>query len=290
MNAEPRIGPISLCAVITTDLEFASNAYSQVMGMTRGEVFTLDADTARALGMDEAAGSASRLLTGASGRQWLLQIEVPDAHVRDALGTYGWMAQEVLVEDVDALADTLEGTPFTLLRPPRELDVDNTIRACQALGPDGEILYLTQVNGQMPGSELPESAQGVDHLFIAVLSSPDREASVSEYEGLSGGTVMAFDTRLSCVNQHRGWDLEERHPIATVQFAGRCLVEIDQIRDTDKPAPGLSAGTATICLLAAGAAPADALSLHTGPLAGYRAKAHTGVAGERITLLYSENN
>jgi hypothetical protein len=290
MEAAQRIGPISLCAVITTDLEFSSNAYAQVMGMTRGERFSLDATTAEALGLADAAHAPARLLTGASGRRWLLQIEAPGAAARDALATYGWMAQEVLVEDVDALAATLESTPFTLLRPPRELDVDNTIRACQALGPDGEILYLTQVNGQMPGSELPENAQGVDHLFIAVLSSPDREASIDEYAALSGGAVTKFDTRLSCVNQHRGWDLEERHPIATVQFAGRCLVEIDQIRDTEKPATGLCAGTATICIEAAGAAPPEALRPAEGPLAGYAVQPRTGIAGERIALLYSAGN
>ena len=67
-------------------------------------------------------------------------------------------------------------------------------------------------------------------------------------------------------------------------------MEIDQIRDTEAPAPGLCAGTATICIVAAGAAPDDALRPAEGPLADLAVQPRIGVAGERVALLYAPTN
>lgn len=287
LDTNPGIGPIALCTVISTDLDRASSSYADHLGLVPGDVLELDAATAGALGFSELAGCRARTLSNSAGRQWLMQVEYPDAIPRDALSTYGWLSQEIAVEDVDALAASLGDTAFTVLRPPRDLDMSNLIRACQVRGPDGEILYLTQVNGPVEGSELPLNARGVDHLFIAVLSTPDRDATLHHYEALSGNRGINFETRISVVNQHRGWDLERKHPIATLQFAGRCLIEIDGLADTQHAPAGVCAGTASIALLAAGAAPADAMPLDSGPLAGFAALPGTGLAGERYTLLYS---
>jgi hypothetical protein len=289
MDKEPLIGPVVLCAVVTRDLGRACGAYVEHMGLLASEPFDLDADTARALGMAELADCPARLLGNGRGRQWLLQIEYPAAATRDALASYGWMAQEILVEDVDALAAALASAPdcpFEVLRPPRDLDMSSLIRACQVRGPDGEILYLTQVNGEVPGSALPQGAQGVDHLFIAVLSSPDRDASMREYETLSGSPGVTFDTRISVVNQHRGWDLERKHPIATVQLAGCALVEIDGLPDTAPSPDGISAGTAALCFAAGGSGADGDIAIAHGPLAGHLARPGIGSAGERYTLLF----
>jgi hypothetical protein len=282
----PKLGPITLCTVICTDLERSRSAYETHLGLHAGDRFTLDAATAAALGLPELAEAPARLLSNARQEPWLLQVEYPAAVPRDALNSYGWLAQELLVEDVDALAASLEGSAFSVLRPPRNLDVSNLIRACQVRGPDGEILYLTQVNGEVPDSELPQNAEGVDHLFIAVLSTPDRDASLQQYAALSGNAGSCFDMRISVVNQHRGWDLERKHPIATLQLAGRTLIEIDGLEDTADAPQGPCAGTASIAFLAEGPAPASAALLSDGPLAGHMAEAHRGVAGECFTLLY----
>jgi hypothetical protein len=290
MDAIPSAGPIALCAVICSDITRASGAYEQHMGLKAGAEFNLDTSTSAALGFPDLAGAPARLLSNSAGRAWLLQVEYPQAQPRDALNSFGWLAQEVLVEDVDGLASQLDDTPFTLLRPPRDLDVSNTIRACQVRGTDGEILYLTQVNGEVEGSQLPQNAQGVDHLFIAVLSTPDREASLHHYEAIAGTRGTSFETRISVVNQHRGWDLEKRHPIATLQLAGESLIEIDELVDTQAAPDGICAGTAAIVFYAKGPAPEHALPLEQGPLAGYAAVAGIGIAGERYTLLYGANN
>ena len=286
MPAAPRIGPIALCTVVSHDIDRASSAYAQHLGLRPGDAFTLDESTAAALALPEAVGARARMLANAAGRRWLLQVECPQAAPRDALSTYGWLSQEIAVEDVDALAAALDGSPFTVLRPPRDLDMSSLIRACQVRGPDGEILYLTQVNGEVPGSELPQNSRGVDHLFIAVLSTPDRDATLRHFEAIAGNEGINFETRISVVNQHRGWDLERKHPIATLQLAGRCLIEIDGLPETQMPPTELSAGTAAIAFIAAGEAPDTALRPQSGPLAGYAALPQTGLAGERYTLLY----
>lgn len=238
--------------------------------------------------MPELGGSPAQILSNGRGREWLMQVEYAEAVPRDALASYGWMAQEILVEDVDTLAASLEvkDSPFELLRPPRDLDMSSLIRACQVRGPDGEILYLTQVNGEVPDAQLPQGAQGVDHLFIAVLSTPDSEKSLREYEQLSGNRGVRFDTRISVVNQHRGWDLERKHPIATIQLAGRSLIEIDGLADSVAAPPGICRGTASIVFRASGEISGGASVLAEGPLAGHVAVAKQGVAGERYTLLF----
>lgn len=289
MNNDPRIGPIALCVVVCADLDRSAAAYTDALGLVVSARFSLDADTAAAIGMPSLVGADAQTLTNSQGRQWLIQVAGADATPRDALSTYGWMAQEIVVEDVDGLAASLEGSAFTVLRPPRDLDLGSTIRACQVLGPDGEILYLTQVNGEMEGSELPQNAVGVDHLFIAVMSTPDREQSLAQYEAISGGFSTCFDTRISVVNQHRGWDLEKKHPIATVQFAGRSLIEIDGLVDTAEAPAGICLGTSAMVFAASGPAPDGAVALTNGPLAGHAAVAETGFAGERYTLLYGSD-
>ena len=65
--------------------------------------------------------------------------------------TYGWSASELIVQDVDQLADDLADSPFEIIGPPKNLSFTDDIRAMQVLGPANEILYLTQVKDNVPG-------------------------------------------------------------------------------------------------------------------------------------------
>lgn len=287
MSEMPRIGPVACCVMIVTDLNAATQAYCNSLHQTLTQTIKLDAATAEALDYPSLAGATTAVLANNVGRQWLLMIECSDATPREPLSTHGWLAQEVLVEDVDALAASLEGSAFTMLRPPANLDVSEGIRACQVRGPAGEILYLTQVKAQQPPFELPMAEAFVDHLFIPVLSTPDRDATLKDYETLAGNTGVRFDTRITVVNQALGLPLEQRHPIASLQLADRSLIEIDYIEQA-VPAPAdICAGTAAIVFHAAGDAPTDAQLPVAGPFAGTALRAFRGTAGERSTLLYS---
>ncbi len=247
----------------------------------------MDEDTGKSIGHPHLSGNRHWLLANKVGRQWLHILEAPEAAERDALRTFGWLAMEVLVEDVDELAMSLAGSPFELLRPPADLDVSDRIRACQVRGPAGEILYLTQVDGEVPPFELPRCEAPVDHLFIPVLSTPSREDSLDEYSRISGTAGLSFDTKITVVNQARGFDLERRHPVATLQLAGSALIEIDQIAQTRKSPDGVTTGMTCVAFHRRGEADENSLRCEDGPFAGQRATNFIGCAGERYTLVYS---
>ena len=165
--------------------------------------------------------------------------------------------------------------------------MSDRIRACQALGPSGEVLYLTQVDGEVPPFELPRCEAPVDHLFIPVLSTPSRDDSLHEYSCLSGNSGLSFDTRITVINQARGFDLDQRHPVATLQLAGRALIEIDEIAETRPKNDGVSSGMANVAFYYDADAGADIDRCRSGPFAGRHATSETGKAGEKYTLVYN---
>jgi len=282
----PGLGPVALCTLLATDGDALVSAYTTWLHQEVAEAELLTADTAAAIGYPQLAGARSWLLCNSKGRRWLQVIEYRSALRRDSLHSYGWMALEVLVADVDQLAESLRASPFELLRPPADLDLSDRIRACQARGPCGEILYLTQIRGAVPPFELPQCEAPVDHLFIPVLASPSRERSLAQYSRIAGTGGLSFDTRITVLNQARGYALDRRHPVATLQLAGRCLLEIDEVADTAESAPGIYSGMACVAFDCANPAPAGATTPATGPFAGRPVSSHRGCAGEHFTLVY----
>ncbi len=287
MTNSSRMGPVALCTLVSADGEALASSYTQWLYQEITATGELDSETASALGLPQLEGQRYWLLSNTRGRQWLQIIDFPQATPRDSLATYGWLAMEVLVENVDELADRLEASPFELLRPAADLDVSDKIRACQARGPAGEILYLTQVKGEVPPFDLPACEAPVDHLFIPVLSTPSRDRSLEQYSDISGNQGISFDTTITVVNQARGFDLDLRHPVATLQLAGQALIEIDQITDTGEAPAGVNSGVANIAFYCAGNAGEHTRQLTQGPFAGRRADAREGCAGERFTLVYA---
>ena len=287
MSTPSTLGPIACGVLLARDIDSVTTAYQRYLELAVTQRFRLDEATAAGLGLQALAGQSGCLLAGGSGRAWLMVIAAATAAPRDALTTHGWLSQEVLVADVDRLAARLAGSPFEVLRPPANLAVSERIRACQVRGPAGEILYLTQVNGAVPPFELPTCRAAVDHLFIAVLSTPDRDAALADYQRLAGREGLRFDTRISVANRALGLPLEQRHPVGTVQLAGNALIEIDQIETATAAPAELCAGTALMVFEAGGTPPREARALSEGPFAGRFMAPLRGRAGERAALLYT---
>jgi hypothetical protein len=290
MSIVSQPGPVICCVLITADLNASVGAYCDWLFQTVTSRFTLDDASARAIGYPELAGTAAASLANHRGRQWLLMLEAPDATPRNPLSTHGWLAQEILVDNVDGLIESLADSPFTVLRPPADLDVSDRIRASQVRGPAGEILYLTQVKGPVAPFDLPLCEAEVDHLFIPVLSTPDRDASLDDYAALGASEGLRFDTRISVVNQELGLPLEQRHPVATLQLRGPALIEIDHI-SAATPAPSAPClGTACIVFESEPGIGPDAICPTRGPFAGFKLETHRGRAGERFAFAAPHQN
>ncbi|WND03504.1 hypothetical protein QGN29_03845 [Temperatibacter marinus] len=220
---------------MTKDFDFVVSAYVEFLHLTVVEEGTLSTDFVEMVAAPDLIDHRFAVLANTKGHAWLRIIEDTHAQRPSPLKSTGWIALEVLVEDVDTLARSLEGSPFKQLRPVANLEMSDLIRAVQIEGPAGEVLYLTQIKAEVPPFKLPLATCAVDHLFIPILASHDRQKTLEIYEDLSQTNGMSFDTKITVINQIYGYDLDQQHPVAVIQLAGNTLVEIDEIPSAEPP-------------------------------------------------------
>ena len=271
--------------LVASDLAVTCDAYLAQLSLTLATQSTLGDEDAAVLGLPDLAGAPMAWLANAAGEPVLRVIEDPRAQPGEPMVRHGWLALEVLVGDIDALAAGLHA-PFRVLGAAANLELSDAIRAAQVLGPCGELLYLTQVKAQVPPFDLPMTDAVVAGPFIAVTSTPDRAASQRAWRALLGAEGWAFDTKITVLNRAHGKPLEGRYPVAVLPMPGQCMVEIDQVQLP--PAPGQRhAGLHSLCLRlpvvdagllqAAGWQP-----VHAGARLGLN-----GPAGEHVELEYA---
>lgn len=289
IESRPALGPCSVATLASPDAprlvdDYCSHLHCQVLTCE-----TLTEAMTRQWDCPGLTGNQYWLLGNALGRPWLRIVEDASAEPVTPLSRAGWMALEILVEDVDNLAATLEASPFQLLRPAANLELSDKIRAAQVQGPAGELLYLTRIAGEVPPFQLPKARCAVDHLFIPVLASTDRAASLAQYEALAQYDGLSFDTRVTVINQLRGLPMEQRHPLATLQLADNSLIEIDQLENLDVAQQqggtlggGIAMVTFFIDCLPAGV---EAYQHSVAPYEGRRSCTLYGNDGERIELI-----
>jgi hypothetical protein len=284
----PRLGRIASATVLAPDLDAACASYARALHLQVGPIRTLPADLARHLDLPTLAGARLAWL-GPEDAPWLRVIELHDAPMVVPMRRHGWLSLEVLVGRCDVLAAALP-PDWTVIGPPADLDVSPHIRACQAIGPCGEMYYLTEVKAPVPPFELPQTQALVDRPFIVVLSTPDRARTQAAWEALAGRSAWAFDTKITVLNRELGRPLEQRYPVAVLQFRERCLVEIDEVDLPDAPQAAISAGTWLVSIERDGLEQGlDGL----GPIAtfdgsgydGARSALWRGPCGERVELI-----
>ncbi|MBY6210900.1 hypothetical protein KUV95_04995 [Microbulbifer agarilyticus] len=234
-TSTPALGPCSLATLASSDAarlvdDYCSHLHCHVLASD-----TLTESMAEQWQCAGLAGATYWVLGNANGRAWLRIVDDAGAEPAKPLQRAGWMAMEILVEDVDSLAETLEGSSFEQLRPVANLELSDKIRAVQVQGANGELLYLTQISGEVPPFQLPTASCAVDHLFIPVLASSNRSESLAGYESLAKHGGLSFDTRVTVINQLRGLPMESQHPLATLQLADSSLIEIDQLEQLAAP-------------------------------------------------------
>jgi hypothetical protein len=223
-----RLGRLVSATLVTPAFEAACEAYARYLHL-RVMHWTHLTPTVAALLRRPGLGGARAAWLGGSGGEWLRIVESRAAQVPVPMRRHGWLALEVLVGDVDALVAGLAGSPFQVLGPPADLEVSPKIRASQVLGPSGELLYLTQVKAPVPPFELPMSDEPVDRPFVAVLSTPNRDATRAAWEALAERLALSFETRITVLNREFGRALAERYPVAVLQLRDECLIEIDEV-------------------------------------------------------------
>ena len=249
-------GPLLHATLVVDDTERLLVAYA-ALGLVAVAQAPVSAAQAHEWQQPQLAARRCMLLASAGGTTLLRIIEVPGTPLRPTRFSHGWLALEILVRDVDALAEPARRGGFEIVGAPADLDVSPHIRAMQLVGPAGEMLYLTQVKAPVPPFDLPLSSALASHigpLFIVVMSVPSRAAALAACAPLLPISTLQFDTKVTVLNRAFGRALVARWPVATVQLAGQCLFEIDEVVDARVVAPAsdplsaLPAGLAWVTL------------------------------------------
>jgi hypothetical protein len=265
------ISALAGVTIVTPDVGATADIYQRWLGY-RPRFSLIGKDMAENWGLPALAGAPMATLLPESGEKRFIRLitghPAPDFR---PLCSYGWAAAELIVEDVDRLAEKLQGGPFRIIGPPADLDFTDQIRAMQVLGPAGEVLYLTQIKGRIEGFDLPRPGSFVGQLFIMVLAAPE----ITEAAGFYGQAGPALAAKISCLSNALDLPADHLHRLTTVALGQQSLIEVDELPADLFSRPlssvGLPSGIAMVSLF--------------GDEPGLR----RGAAGEWIEILPSQD-
>jgi catechol 2,3-dioxygenase-like lactoylglutathione lyase family enzyme len=221
------------------DLKRSENLYRDWLAYETVESGVLATELATSWGAPKSAGNSYVVMAPKSGADIFLRFVEEAPHPDyEPLKTYGWAAIEICVEDVLKVNESMLKSPFTIIGPPRELDGMPAIFPMQVQGPDGEIVYLTQIRDDLPMYDLPRATSLIDRQFIHVCAVSDLKGTLAWCEeklGLSFGRDMAI-TYTMLANAFNV-PYENKFTIATVTHDRDVFFEFDQMPAMAGPRP-----------------------------------------------------
>lgn len=172
-------GRIKCGTVSTPDVAAALADYRDLLGLEVVEEGPVPPDLAAAWGAPAAAGQHCALLRPRSGAECFIRLVEAPAHPAFVpTRTFGWAAFELTVKGVYDLAERVKGSGFETIGPPKPIENLPYFVPMQVIGRGREMLYFNEVACDTPSSDLPKAVSDVDHIFIVILATPDREGSV----------------------------------------------------------------------------------------------------------------
>ncbi len=226
--------------VTVADLARSRALYEQWLDYEVVDQGLVDAALAASWNAPATAGAPYALLGPASkAAVYLRLVEAPPVPEFVPLVTYGWAALEFCVRDVRAVNERLASSPFEIIGPPRGLDGMAPIHAMQALGPDGEVCYFTQINDDLPGFRLPRAHSFIDRLFINVLASSDMRNAQQWLVRQLGFALgqESMEMVYTMLAKAFGTPIEQRYTLSTMADDKDLFLEIDQMPAAAKPRP-----------------------------------------------------
>ena len=229
MTHELQHGVILGGVAVVPDLEAALHDYRDILGMSVIEQGTLPADLADSWGCPKSAGLPMAILQPASGADCHIRlVEQPDHPGFKPTTTYGWAAYELTVQDVFGWPDRLTDSGFDIVGPPRELAGLPYFVPMQVLGTGQEMVYLNEVRENTPSSDLPKAQSPTDHIFIVILATPDRAATVKWYcEQVLLTEADTYTLAYSMINNAFGKPADTMSELTMVQNGRLPIIEVD---------------------------------------------------------------
>lgn len=233
-------GRIAGGVVTTPDLDAAISDYAGLLQYRLVEQGLIDPDLAASWRCPASAGARFAALQPQSGAHCFIRlVEAPLPADFRPTRSYGWAAYELTVQDVANWPGRLQGGGFEIVGQPKALEGLPFIIAMQMTGRGREMLYLTELFGDTPQSDLPRAASLSDHIFIAVLASPDREASVRWYEDKlkleAGGS---YTLSYTMINNAFGLPPSHRTTLTMLQKGRMPVMEVNDYPDEARERQG----------------------------------------------------
>ena len=279
------------------DLTAVERAYGDYLGYRVADRGRLSAGLAALWDAPALAGREYLVMQPASGAPVFLRVVRQDAVAGFApMKTWGWNSNEILVQDTYAIHERLKGSPFTIVGEPRGLSLNPEIVAMQAIGPAGELIYLTRIPEGKSLFDLGTAQSFVDRTFIVVLGGPDIGALRSFYADVLGmPTTEPAQSVITVLAKAYGLPLEQHFSLGIVKLPKDFLIELDgyPAQATARPRiagelpPGMAMVSFSVGALDSIRAPflAPPCSLGELPYSGRRAGVSRGAAGELIELV-----
>jgi catechol 2,3-dioxygenase-like lactoylglutathione lyase family enzyme len=279
------------------DLGAVERAYGGYLGYEVVDRGTLTAEVATLWDAPALAERDYLVMRPASGAPVYLRVVQQDpVEGYAAMKTWGWNSNEILVTDTHAVHERLKDSPFQVIGEPKGLSMNPDIVAMQALGPAGELVYLTRIPEGKSLFNLGSARSFVDRTFIVVLGGPDMLAMRGFYEDTLGMPVTEPAASIISVLA-KAWDLpvDTQFPLAIVRFPKEFLIELDEYPAGAAPRPQrageLPPGIAMVsfrvddldAVVAEFVVPPR--SVEAFPYMGRRAALLRGAAGELIELV-----
>ena len=225
-----RHGQIACGTISVANLDRSVSLYERVLRYLPVETGEVSVELATSWGTPDAVGARyaiSRPDGGGPGALRFIESGASPEHVPAA--SFGWNAFELTVNDVFELATHIEKSEFRLDGPPKLVDGFTSFIPMQVFGPDGEVLFLNQVNHSDDDADLPKTNLVAGEIFIAVLAARDRECSASEYtRGLVLDRAATHTLRYGLVNRAFGLPEQTTHTITMIQNGRTPFAQIDQ--------------------------------------------------------------
>ncbi len=254
-------------------LERSADAWRQAFGWESCGETAVPAAVARNWGAPALTGHRTMLLAAPTREPAFVRLvetgRAPPPAVAGPLPrpTLGWAAIEIGAQDPYALAAqfALPGSPFQVVVAPRPIPWDAGIHAMQALGPDRELIYLTQLPADRSLLDLVPARCRVERPFIAVLGVRSLEVSLRFYREALGTPVLPGSTTVvQVINEAFGLDAGHRTPLGIVKLPREFLIEVDELPASaaarETPQEGLPPGIAMVTFEVAAGEPSGLIN------------------------------
>ena len=179
---QSKITRIKMGTMTATDLQPVEERFKQWLGYTVVERGKISEALSSSWGTPGMAGRDYILMQPEGGADVFIRaIQFDEVAGFRGMTTFGWNCFEIVVDDVYALGEKLQESPYEIIGGPASLGGDiASIHAMQMIGPSQEVIYLTEQT-DAESTLLPDPDGLVGRTFILVLGGADVGAIMNFY-------------------------------------------------------------------------------------------------------------